>query len=548
MGMIVGVGGSIHDFATFVFDGDNVVAIEDERITRKRYGINSDFPCKYSFEYCLKARNATLDGINKIIVNDDVVCFMDKNLEGKIETINHHVAHAYSAFFTSCFAESAILVVDGAGSKKNMYDKDCQIRETTTYAYGRENKIKIIKQIYGDLSGTNPVTSSQAIMSNSLGEFYRAVSETLGLGWLSGPGKMMGLASYGAHRNDNRFVEPMLENVRFNSNGDFEIITNGRNGLIDKLYVLRNKYLLNEDQFTVDSAIAHSGQIVLEMILMHMLNYLSYQIQVKNLCIIGGVALNSIANGKLKLNTKFENVHILFAPGDNGTAIGAAIIGKLQNEKNKIVKRYPITPYLGKSYSLNEILCVIKLKNLHYSQPRDLTEQATNFLSQGKVVAWFQGASEFGPRALGNRSILADPRNPKMREHINKNIKNREWYRPLAPVVIEEEAQEYFDILEHTPWMQFVWPVKENHRDKLYSITHVDSTARVQSVSKSENEKLYNLLIKFKEVSGYPILLNTSFNIQGEPIVETPQEAIDTFLKSSIDILVIGDFIIKKNK
>lgn len=550
MANILGLGGSIHDYAACLLENEKIIAIEDERLTRVRYAFGSANPCQVSLNYCLKYSGLTIQEIDTLIINDDLKSIINTTNFPNQEIINHHLTHAYSTFFTSSFEESAILIIDGAGSKK-FINEDNEERETTTYAYGNKNSVKTIKKIYGDLTGYNPVTKSQTVMSNSLGEFYRVIAETLQLGWLVGPGKVMGLSSYGAYHQDDRFVDEIMDYVTLLSEGQFTVKINGKEGLIDKLFLLRQKYNKKEDSFKIDAAIAYSGQIVFEKILSHLLDYLWTKTRSHNLCLAGGAALNSIANGKIARISSFKNVHVFFSPGDSGTAVGAAIYGYV-NQKINIPTSHSIrlnlAPFLGRTYSIEESEKALKKYGLIYTIPDNLQMQVAVLLSQGNVIAWYQGGSEFGPRALGNRSILADPCNPGMRDHINLHIKQREWFRPLAPVILDFAMPDYFESPAFSPWMQFVWPIKSNYKARLPGITHIDGSARVQTITKKDNPLFYSLIENFYRVTNVPILLNTSLNIKGQPIVETPEEAIQAFLESDIDSLVINHFLVMKNR
>ncbi|MEW8030293.1 MAG: carbamoyltransferase C-terminal domain-containing protein [Candidatus Thiodiazotropha sp.] len=550
MSQILGIGGSIHDFSTcLIKENKEIIAIEDERLTRERYAVSSTNPCFPSLQYCLENAGTRLEDVEQIIGNDALRNILKVDLLEKITFHNHHLTHAYSAFFTSDFDESAILVVDGAGSEMLTGKLDNDF-ETVTYAYGKDNKIETISQVYGDLSGENPLTKSVTLMSNSIGELYRAISETIELGWLTGPGKTMGLAPYGyshVENMHNHVVSEIMQCVTLNSGGQFRIKINGSEGIIERLYKIRKQLRRKEKHFDIDAAIASAGQEVLEIALFHMLDYLYEKTQSTNLCIVGGVALNSIANGKILSSSKFNNIHVIFAPGDNGTAIGGAIAGYMdQYDTESEIQRFKLTPYLGVEYSNSKIEQALITSSLSYKKLNNLNKEIARLISMGKVVGWYQGGSEYGPRALGNRSLLADPRNPKMRDHINNNIKKREWFRPLAPVVLETDASDYFDIECNSSWMQFVWPVKQRCYDLIPSVTHVDGSARVQTLNQDNNPLLYNLLDEYKSTTGVPMLLNTSFNINGEPIVETPTDAINSFIGSAIDVLVLGEYVVTK--
>jgi carbamoyltransferase len=264
-------------------------------------------------------------------------------------------------------------------------------------------------------------------------------------------------------------------------------------------------------------------------------------------CLAGGVALNGLTNGKIIEKTKFKNVHVTYAPGDGGTAIGAAMwdFVKKREASEKII-RFENGPFCGRKYSNNEYELAIASNKLSSKQPKKIFHFIASQIAIGKTVAWFEGGCEFGPRALGHRSILSDPRNPQMLNHINHKIKNREWFRPVAPAVIEPSVQKYFKADCYSPYMQFVWQVNEAYKKELPAITHIDGSSRIQSVKRNGNESLYELLLAFAELTGFPILINTSFNIHGEPIVETPNQAIASYMKSAIDILVLGEYVIQK--
>lgn len=546
---ILGLGGSIHDFSACIIHNEKILGIEEERITRIRYAENSTDPCWPAIQYCLEKAKIDLSSIDIVVVNDDLSHILDK-FSGNTKTysINHHLAHLYSAYFTSSFKESAVLVVDGAGSKKDISNLIDETRETTSFYHVIDKEIKLLDKVYGTLDGYNPISKIETVISNSIGEFYRVVSEIIGLGWLTGPGKMMGMASYGAARSDDRYAEKLRKTISLLSKGKFEIRSNGDEGLLDTLFSIKKEYENEKDIFQYQSALANSTQIIFEELIIHCLDHLYNVTKSENLCIVGGAALNSICNGKLLKSTKFKNLHVVPYPGDNGLAIGSAIWGH-EKQSSEYVKDSYFTdrPYLSYSYTSEEILASIKDANIPYSVSADIYVEAAKYLAEGKVIAWYQDGSEFGPRALGNRSILADPRNQNIRDKINKEIKDREWFRPLAPAILDYKAQQYFDIcgdINQAKWMQMVADVKEEYREALPGITHIDGSARVQVVSKKDNKKFFSLIENFFKITNLPIILNTSFNIKGEPIVETPQEAINAFMKSKIDVLILDTFVI----
>ena len=502
--------------------------------------------------FLLNKLNISSKQIDYIVFNDDLESVVSSipNLCMNRYKINHHLAHLYSSFHTSNFDKAAVLIADGAGSKKNLEDKLDETRETTSSYFADRDNIKLIRKLYGTLDGDNPKSQSQTVMSNSLGEFYRVVAETIGLGWLSGPGKMMGMSSYGKAVNDDRYINYLNDSIEFLDNGEFIIKTNGENGLIDRLYSLKQQITNAKDkEFEHFAALANSAQIIFEKLLIHTLTHLHDVTKTDNLCFAGGAALNSIANSIISKYTNFKNVHIVAYPGDNGLAIGAALWGYINRvpQSNITRKKLDGSPILlSKNYDNNEILEALSNSGLYYEELENELLVTAKHIYEGKVVGWFQGMSEFGPRALGNRSILGNPCDAKIRDHINFNIKSREWFRPLAPAVLEEKADIYFDINCKSEWMQFVAPVKKDFRNILPAITHVDGSARLQTVSLKNNSKFYNLIKEFEKLSGIPILLNTSFNILGKPIVETPKDAIEAFKASNLDIMVLGNILIRK--
>ncbi len=535
MKTFLGLGGSLHDFAACLIDENNIIfAIEDERLIRKRYALNSPSPHVASVDYCLNHNKINLREVDSIIGDDmiDLRFFPDREL------INHHIAHIYSVFFTSKFKESAILVLDGVGSLSNTGIQE--ERETTTYAFGNNNKVTILNKIYGTPSNFRFKESSPRIRINSIGEFYRLITEVIGFEFLEA-GKTMGLHPYG----DDRFVEAIIKFVELKSNGQYEINMEGDKGLISYLHDIIRKNNLDTD-FKVKASLAFAGQKVTEKILDHCLSYLSESTKSKNLCLAGGVILNSVANGKISLQPRFENVHIISAPGDSGASIGAAIFGRISNtELSKDPIRLEYSPYLGVTYESEYIYTFLQANGIPYSIPANIHKEVAEMIANGLVVACFQGRSEFGPRALGNRSIFADPRKDNIKDQLN-NIKGREWFRPVAPVVLEEDLNKYFKARCLSEYMQFVFDIRDEYIDKLKGCIHVDKSARVQSVSKQANPFLHSLLYEFGNITEYPILINTSFNIKGYPIVETPQDAINIFVDSKIDALVIDRFLLKK--
>ena len=453
----------------------------------------------------------------------------------KIHFTNHHQSHAASAFYLSSFEKSAIITIDGVGEW-----------ETATISCGNKNKIEKVKSVH---------------FPHSIGLFYSAFTSFLGFEVNDGEYKVMGMSAYG----EPRYYEKIKKLVTFKEKGQF---------LIDQSYFdfvgagdfpFNNKFIKEfgyprkPESDLIESYycdIASSVQLVTEELILKFVNEASNLVGSQNICFAGGVALNSSANGRIIRETD----HDLFVPpvaGDAGGAIGAAL--HYYYKKNDNIMRKPLSsPFLGREFKEDDYEKAIKksyLKKVNkFTKPKDLIKKVAEELSKGKVIGWFSGAAEIGPRALGARSILADPRGIGTQDMINEKIKFREKFRPFAPSVLAEEANNYFEIDRklnlHSPenYMLAIANVREKYRDLLPAVTHVNNTARVQTVHKEHNENFYNLIKEFKRKTGIPILLNTSFNLRGEPIVGAPDDAITTFLSSNIDCLVLGNFIIGKDK
>ena len=455
------------------------------------------------------------------------------DLSKKLVQVPHHIAHAASTFYPSGFDEALILVTDGMGEE-----------DSATIAIGSDNKIEIVKRI--------PAL-------HSLGILYGVFTMYLGFQMGMDEYKVMGLAPYGDRR---KYFNKIMEFINLKEDGTYTIPLLFLNETIleKETYEKTLKTMIdtfgqerNHDSEIVQNHmdIAAGLQAALEASMMHVLRHFKNITGQKNLCLAGGVALNCTANGLIKRSRLFKDMFIQPAAGDDGTALGAALYVHNQNSPKPIQKKMPL-PYWGPEYENDEIEEIIKKKDniehIYFKSFDDLAQELAEYLNKGKIVGYFQGRMEFGPRALGNRSILADPSDPKMRDRVNSLIKKREEFRPFAPSVIEESASKYFEIRkgdeEIYSYMLLVTRVRETYRENLPAITHIDGSARVQSVSKRSNERFWTVINKFGEKSGIPILLNTSFNVRGQPIVCTPEEAFDTFLSANLDLLVIGNHII----
>jgi len=451
----------------------------------------------------------------------------------KLISVPHHTAHAASAFYLSGFDESLILVSDGMGEF-----------HSATVAVGRGNEIHIVKEI----SGVHSLGILYGVFTLYLG-FYMGLDEY----------KVMGLAPYG---NPRRFFNTLMALVNLRDDGTYRIPILLSNRTLEEKETYAGTLQLLADRFgpprEPESAItqdhmdiAAALQAVLQTSTMHVLQHFKKETGQNNLCLAGGVALNCSVNGTLRRSRLFKGMFVQPAAGDDGTALGAALYVQRTHEPAVQYPRLPM-PLWGSEYDRDSIAQVLRSRTdcqvVEYAAFAELVQEVANRLAQGQIIGWFQGRMEFGPRALGNRSILADPRDPTMRDRINQLVKKREQFRPFAPAVTAEAATQYFDIRngEESTYahMLFVAQVRKQYQSQLPAVTHVDGSARVQTVVQADHPRFWQMLDAFGKISGLPILLNTSFNVRGQPIVRTPQEAIETFLYARLDALVIGDFLV----
>lgn len=422
--------------------------------------------------------------------------------------VDHHVAHAASAFYPSPFKNAAVMTLDGRGE-----------RATTTYGFGRDIEL---------------VRIGQVDLPHSLGLLYEDVTAHLGFLRSSDEYKVMALASYGKPT----FLKDFREIVQLKGKGGYEI---SNLNLTERFGPARLRNApFTEHHFNI----AHSLQKVLEETAIELSNWLQEETGDENLCMAGGVALNCVMNSRIKEKSKFKNVWVQPAAGDSGTSLGAAIW--VDQEIRKAERSFEMThAYWGPDYNDQEIEEFLKKSKISYRVMADPAFEAAEILANNKIIGWFQGPMEFGPRALGSRSILASPIDPSMQARLNE-IKDREDFRPVAPVVLEEDAGDWFDKADYSPFMLFVFDVNADKADTIPAVKHVDGTARIQTINKNQHPSYYNLLKAFKEKTGVPVLVNTSFNTLGKPIVCTPRDAIECFWSQPFDALVIGKFLIEK--
>ena len=595
MTSILGISAFYHDSAACILkDGKIIAAAQEERFTRKkhdpRYPVNA-------IEFVLKYANLKLSEVDQIVffekpflkferLLETYVAFApkgfvsfakamplwikeklfqknylfnklkehDKNYKSdkNIFFSDHHLSHAASAFYPSPFNEAVILTADGVGEWA-----------TTTVAIGKDNNLEIKKEIH---------------FPHSLGLLYSAFTYYTGFKVNSGEYKLMGLAPYGnpIYEDKIKMLIDIKEDGTFRLDQKYFNYATGltmTNNLFNDLFGQKVRDPLNEKitQFHMD--IAASIQKVTEEIMIKLAKSVRDEYGLKNLCLAGGVALNCVANGKILKEKIFENIWIQPAAGDAGGSLGAALA--LWYNENKNDRKINFNDdmngsYLGCEFDQNEIEDELKSigANFDIENYEKLIDKTSDYLINEKAIGWFQGRMEFGPRALGGRSILGDPRSDKMQKNLNLKVKYRESFRPFAPSVLREDLNDWFDIDVNSPYMLLVANINSSKkinmtedqkklfgieklnikRSEIPAVTHVDYSARIQTVTKETNKRYYDLISKFKEKTGCPVLVNTSFNVRGEPIVNTPTDAFNCFMGTELDYLIIGNCILDKKK
>ena len=595
MKSILGISAFYHDSAACILkNGQIIAAAQEERFTRKKH--DASYP-KNAINFVLGYAKLKLSEVDQIVffekpflkferLLETYVAFapkgfvsfskamplwikeklFQKNLlfnklkeqdenyksDKNIFFSDHHLSHAASAFFPSPFQEAVVLTADGVGEWA-----------TTTVAIGKDNELEIKKEIH---------------FPHSLGLLYSAFTYYTGFKVNSGEYKLMGLAPYG---NPN-YKDKIKELIDIKDDGTFRLnqkYFNYATGLtmtndhFHNLFGHKPRDPKNErlTQFHMD--IASSIQKVTEEIMIKLAKAIRNEYGIKNLCLAGGVALNCVANGKILKKKIFDNIWIQTAAGDAGGSLGAALALWYTDKGNKRT----VNPeddmagsYLGSEFSQDQIEKELKSLGANYEilNYENLIEKTSDYLSKEKAIGWFQGRMEFGPRALGGRSILGDPRSGEMQKNLNLKVKYRESFRPFAPSVLKEDLSDWFDINVDSPYMLLVADINLNKqiqmsdeqknlfgidklnikRSEIPAVTHVDYSARVQTVDKKNNKPYYDLISKFKEKTGCPVIVNTSFNVRGEPIVNTPKDAFNCFMGTELDYLVIGNCVLDKTK
>ena len=552
--------------ATLIRDGEIIAAAEEERFSRKKH--HSGFPYK-AIEFCLDYAGITLKDVEHVghywkpwilrhkamqalkaaLVSpamfkaraDRGVAQVSESYLGmfkhpkrlrehfgasdfKFHYLEHHQTHAASAFFVSPFDSAAVLTWDGTGEDT-----------TTLFSHGKGNKLKVLKRIK---------------LPHSLGQFYSAVTNYIGFDMFTGDEwKVMGLAAYGKPKYYDFFSEKVLTK---NGNGDFHFNIKVLDHHLAKHYQFPDT-IVNEigpgrkkgEELTEHHwNIASSAQRVLEDTAIYLVKQIKEMTGEENLCMAGGVAFNSVMNGRIFHETPFKNFFVQPAAGDAGCSLGAAyyVWHQILNKPRQYVMN---NSYWGPDFSNERCRTALDAAGLKYETLADevLLPKLAKMISEGAIIGWFNGRSEWGPRALGARSFLADPRRADMRQVLNDKVKLREWFRPLAPSMLEEYGKEIFGVEHHDPFMITVIQVAEEWKKKIPAVVHVDGTARPQMVNKEVNPRYWNLINEFRKLTGIPLLLNTSFNIQ-EPIVCTPEDAINTFGNANFDALVLENNLV----
>ena len=573
--IIVGINAYHADASAAIFvNGTMIAAIEEERFTRVKHW--AGFP-KLAIEFCLKEAGISYNEVDFFAIGRDPKARMFQkflyvaknpggsftairdrlynrrkvasvaeelamisglpveNFNHKVKNIEHHRSHLASAFFASPFKDAACLSIDGSGDFS-----------TTMTGIGSGNNIKVLKSVN---------------FPHSIGIFYTAFTQLLGYPHYGDEYKLMGMAPYG----EPKYTDALHDVIHLTDDGLFKLnlayFRKGTSGVITygddhipEVAPMYSAYLVKKfgtprskeeplSQYHKD--LAASVQKMTETVIFHILNHLHKVTGLDSVCIAGGVAQNSVANGKITRHTPFKNVYIPSAGHDAGISMGAALF--VQHQQKQLTRQAIYSAYTGSRFTNEIIKKTLETKGIAYTQLNDekIYDRVTDCLINGGIVGWMNGRSEFGPRALGARSILADPRRSDAKEILNSKIKRRESFRPFAPSILIEYVSEYFEIDEPVPFMEKVFPVKEEKQAIIPAVTHVDGTGRLQTVDKNISPKYHALIEAFRKKTGVPVLLNTSFN-ENEPIVNSPEEALACYLRTDMDMLVMENILISR--
>ncbi|MGM0575663.1 MAG: carbamoyltransferase family protein [Myxococcota bacterium] len=560
---VLGINFSNDAAASLVVDGEVVAAVQEERLSRIKH--DASFPTR-AVRWCLDRAGLTLRDVDAVgffwnpgihaepsnrrltavprdhleylyavpvhlmrhfdgigVKRVDQTLWLEDGHPLRIHFLTHHECHAAAAFFRSNFDSAAVLTVDGYGERMSTH--------------------------VGRARGTTLETLDVLEFPHSIGAFYAAFTQYLGFRPNNGEGKVMGLASYGAPT----FYDAIRRMVTLTDDGFeldlsyFSYFLHRRRRYSDKLTALLGPERAPESEITQRHMdIAASMQAVTEDVLLHLARRTRERTGERRLCMAGGVTLNCVANARIRYEAGFDDVYFMPASSDAGTSMGAALyVAHVLNDDAPVT--HPATDYLGPGYDDDAVEEALRVAGCRFTRPDDIGEAAADLLAQGRIVGWFQERAEFGPRALGARSILADPRDAGMKDVLNARVKFREWFRPFAPAVLAERAGEFFERGDEAPYMLVVSPTREDKRDVLPAVTHVDGGARVQTVRREQNPRYHGVIRAFGERTGVPVLVNTSFNIRGEPIVTTVQDALKCYYTTDMDALAIGPFLLRKD-
>jgi len=561
---ILGINFSIDSAAALLVDGEIRCSVLEERFTRKKH--DSAFPT-HAVNYCLDSAGLTLDDIDRVAffwnpgrhlepsnwrltgtprdhmeylysVPSHLMRHFDGNRVERMQQIltmrtgesltidflNHHACHAAGAYFLSNFDSAAVLTIDGYGE-----------RASTTISRAKGNELTLLREVE---------------YPHSIGSLYAAFTQYLGFRANNGEGKVMGLASYG----EPSYYDAIRDMITFTDEGFeldlsyFEYTLNRPRRYSQKLVNLLGPERQREAPLeSRHQDIAASLQQVTEEAMLHLAKQARELTGETRLCMSGGVVLNCVANTRVLLESGFEDVYFMPASGDGGSSLGAALYAHYVLE-NSERQNYPASDYHGPSFSDEEIENELIKAGVQYQQSEDIAEEAATLLADGKILGWFQGAAELGPRALGHRSILADPRREDMKDILNARVKFREGFRPFAPSVLKERCGDFFEHDLPSPYMLHVYKTREDKADVLPAITHVDDGARVQTVDRDVSPLYWSLIDAFGQKTGVPVVLNTSFNIRGEPIVNSVADALKCFFTTDMDALAVGSFLVLKRR
>ncbi len=560
---IMGFGGSGHDWSCCLLDNTSVVvAVDEERLTRSKYGIGSNLLQSQARLACLEAAQITPQDIDYAVACDLVPLTLAAPFRRQLVRIQHHLAHAFGAFFASPFERAAVLIADNSGSLVDRTDGFAGVErcvETLTYWHAHDWQIHPLSGIAGkhvlEATRASDYLSQVAVTDNSLGSLYWMLSEELGfMHWaengsaISEDGKTMGLAAYG----DDRYVDELGQYLTLCDDGQLHL------SLTDGVFrehlrtLFRRGPDTSQGRLSRRAAVARAVQSMLERALIHSAKHLRKVTNERYLVMSGGVALNCVANTKIAQEAGFDDIFVMPAAGDNGNALGAALYGLVALAGYRgPMDVYNQLPFLGPIHHEDAFEQAAAYAVAHGAQVVECADPFTyiaTHLADEKIIGWYEGRSEFGPRALGHRSIISDARPQNMKDRINKIIKQREPFRPFAPIVLEARVETYFNfpLVASAPFMLFVGDVRPEWQERLPAITHVDGTARVQTIGATRYPSMHKLLQAYEQHTGLAVLLNTSFNRAGEPIVESPMDAMRCFLETELDFLVMDQRIFAK--